>query len=101
MNAARSGTTIRTILRGELPAWLGPDTWEYFAPCDVVGPGHAGGGLPAPQLVLSAMGDPASLCVAFPPAPELIGQAFCVQGASLEVGVCFRATDALCVVIQP
>jgi hypothetical protein len=134
------------------------DTWEYFAPCDVVGPGHPGGGLPIacispprigstfcvsfshpppvgagfhlllvgsapplnpplvldppgvcaraflhllPQLIVSTVGDAASFCVALPAGPALIGKALCIQGASLEVGVCFRATDALAVVIQP
>jgi hypothetical protein len=133
------------------------DTWEYWAPCDVVGRGHASGSLPiacapprvgttfcvsfsdpppigaglhalvvgpapplgapavidppemcsraflhvAPQLVLTAVGNPASFCVSFPAGPGLIGLAFCLQGASFEVAGCFRATDALAVVIQP
>jgi hypothetical protein len=54
-----------------------------------------------PLLVLSSLGNPASFCFAIPALPALAGASFTVQGASLEIGVCFRGTDALVITIQP
>jgi len=54
----------------------------------------------APQVVLSSTGDPALFCIAIPSNPALVGQLVTIQGAALEVGVCFRLTDALTGEIQ-
>lgn len=40
------------------------DTWDYFAVCDVVGKGHAGGGLPITCTTAPVLGT--SFCVSFP-----------------------------------
>ena len=55
----------------------------------------------APQAVLTATGDPASFCLALPPNPALAGTLFTIQGASLIVGGCWRATDAVEAVVLP
>jgi len=150
----------RVVLFGgnDPAAQLLSDTWEYCSPCDVVGPGQPGGGLPIaclgapragatfclgfgnpgplpagfnllliapgppaippillqppvvclpallhllPESALEARGNPVVFCALLPSDPALAGAGFTVQGASLEIGVCFRATDALVFVIQP
>jgi hypothetical protein len=48
-----------------------------------------------PQAAFMVYGDPAVFCLPIPPNPALAGQLFTLQGAALEVGVCFRLTDAL------
>jgi hypothetical protein len=48
-----------------------------------------------PQAILTATGDPALFCLPIPANPALVGQPVVLQGASLEVGVCFRMTDAI------
>jgi hypothetical protein len=89
----------RTVLFGGLDR--GPhvtsETWEYFAPCDMVGPGHAGGGLAISCTAAPTVGgsfcvtftDPASSglnLLAFGPGPCLVppaplgGSAFCAPG---------------------
>jgi len=54
-----------------------------------------------PRLVFSAQGNPALFCLPVPPAPALAGLPISLQGASLETGVCFRATDAVVATVQP
>jgi hypothetical protein len=54
-----------------------------------------------PQAVLSAGGDPALFCFVLSRNPALVGQSFTLQGAALEIGVCYRATNALSVTLQP
>jgi hypothetical protein len=54
-----------------------------------------------PGLVVQAPGNPAFPCLGVPPVPGLAGAIVTLQAASLEQGVCFRATDALVVRIQP
>lgn len=129
------------------------DTWQYHYPCDVVGEGHAGGGLSlvctappqigqtfcaefpsalgsgfavfgfggpvpplqidppiacttgllhaSPDVVLSAPGMPASVCVTIPSDPSLVHAALTLQGLDLTAGSCFEFTDAVVIVIQP
>jgi len=48
-----------------------------------------------PQAILTATGDPALFCLSIPANPALVGQPVVLQGASLQVGVCFRMTDAI------
>lgn len=55
----------------------------------------------APQAILWSTGNPASFCFAVPAVPALAGASATVQGASLEIGVCFRVSDGLLVVLQP
>jgi len=51
--------------------------------------------------VFAVYGEPAVLCLNVPASPALLGMSFSVQGAALEVGVCFRLTDALIVTARP
>jgi len=53
-----------------------------------------------PIGVLQAIGNPLVFCVPIPSSPGLVGTSFCVQGAALEVGVCFRLTDALTLTVR-
>jgi len=55
----------------------------------------------APQAVLVATGDPASFCLALPSNPALAGTLFTLQGASLALGACWLATDAVEAVVLP
>jgi len=54
-----------------------------------------------PGIVLSVSGNPAFPCLQVPAVPALAGAFVTVQAASLEQGLCFRATDALDAQIQP
>jgi hypothetical protein len=54
-----------------------------------------------PVVLLVAGGDPAVFQIPLPAVPALAGAQFCLQGAALETGVCFRVTDGLLVTIQP
>jgi hypothetical protein len=54
-----------------------------------------------PRIVLSGFGNPAIFCFALPADPAVAGASVTLQGASLELGVCFRATDALVITVQP
>jgi hypothetical protein len=54
-----------------------------------------------PALLFSTPGNPAFFCFHVPPIPALAGHVLTMQGASLEVGVCFRATDAVVAWVQP
>jgi hypothetical protein len=48
------------------------DTWEYFAPCDVLGPGHPGAGLPIVCLTPPRVGT--TSCIGFMnPSPSAVG----------------------------
>jgi hypothetical protein len=53
-----------------------------------------------PQVAFATTSNPADFCIPVPPVPGLIGAGFVLQGAALEVGVCFRPTDALLVRLQ-
>jgi hypothetical protein len=55
----------------------------------------------APLLVLATGGTPSTFCVLVPQDPVVVGMNFCLQGAALEVGSCFRATDGVSVTVQP
>jgi len=55
----------------------------------------------APQVVLVANGDPAGFCLALPDHPALAGTLVTLQGASLVVGGCWLATDAVEAVVLP
>jgi hypothetical protein len=52
-----------------------------------------------PAFAVLVTGDPLRFCATLPSSPALIGQAFCLQGAAVEVGACLRATDAVQVVV--
>jgi hypothetical protein len=54
-----------------------------------------------PEVVLTTAVDPPLYCVALPPEPGMIGFSLTLQGASIRAGGCFRATDAVTVVVQP
>ena len=59
--------------------------------------GICGGGFlhVLPVLVLSSTGNPASICIAVPDVPALVGQVLALQGGSYETGSCFRLTNAI------
>ena len=48
-----------------------------------------------------AQGDPAVFRFPLPQQPSLAGFSLTLQGAALEVGNCYGATDALVVTVQP
>jgi hypothetical protein len=54
-----------------------------------------------PQAVLVATGDPAAFCLAIPSNPALAGTLLTLQGASLAVGGCWFATDAVEALVLP
>jgi hypothetical protein len=56
----------RCLLFGGQAFAIRNDTWDYFAACDVVGKGHAGGGLPITCTTAPVLGT--SFCVSFPSA---------------------------------
>jgi hypothetical protein len=70
---ARSGAAMafdsgrgRSVLFGGFNFFSRQDTWEYFAACDVVGKGHAGGGLPITCTTAPVLGT--RFCLSFPSA---------------------------------
>jgi len=54
-----------------------------------------------PALVYAAAGNPAFFRFTLPGIPALAGVRATLQGASLEVGACFRATDGLVLEVRP
>jgi len=56
---------------------------------------------PNPALAFVVAGNPAQWCNSLANDPLLIGQAFCLQGFSLNGAGCLDATDGVVIVIQP
>ena len=55
---------------------------------------------PNPALVFPMTGNPGVWSVQLPNDPGLFGQAYCLQGFSVNPGGCLDATDGLVLVLQ-
>jgi len=90
---AFDGARGRLVMFGGADPTIGKeisDLWEYFAPCDPVGPGHAGGGLAIACVTPPRVGT--TFCVGFSdPPPMGTGATLLVIG----VGACLSPPLAL------